>query len=174
MTKKKPAKPALRVDKRPVGRPSTYTPEIANEICARIALCESLKKICEDEGMPGIRTVMDWQRLHDDFRLNMAMAREHRADARSDEIDALIDQVKSGALDPHAGRVAIDAHKWQASKENLGRYGDRSVSEHIIKSGPDMESISETQQWIDKTLAADGMPNNVILLPAKEVVGGDE
>jgi hypothetical protein len=32
-------------------------------------------------------------------------------------------------IDPQAGRVLIDAIKWQAGKENQGRYGDRIMVE---------------------------------------------
>ena len=34
------------------GTPSVYTPELAEEICARLSAGESLKSICRDPGMP--------------------------------------------------------------------------------------------------------------------------
>ncbi len=46
------------------GRPSIYSPELAQEICARIAGGETLKGICEDDDMPCARAVLYW--LHDD------------------------------------------------------------------------------------------------------------
>ena len=49
--------------------------------------------------------------------------------SRSDRIDDYIDQVKTGKLDANAGRVVIDAEKWQASKEQPQRYGDRIAAD---------------------------------------------
>ena len=34
------------------GRPSTYSQEIADEVCRRLAGGESLRAICRDEGIP--------------------------------------------------------------------------------------------------------------------------
>lgn len=42
------------------GRPSTYTQEVAEAICARIAEGESLASICRDDGMPPASTVRGW------------------------------------------------------------------------------------------------------------------
>jgi hypothetical protein len=171
----KPAK-AKAKSRKPIVRGTTYTPQIGDEICARIAACESLAKICAEPDMPSQRTVMTWQRENEEFRLNLKMAREHRADARSDAIDNLIRQVEQGELDPHAGRVAIDAHKWLAARENPGRYGDRLVSEHVIHTGPSMEPATETTRWIERMLVISNeppadAPSNVValpLLPARE------
>lgn len=46
--------------KRGRGRPSLYTPELAELICERIAAGESLVEICEDERMPSAATVRLW------------------------------------------------------------------------------------------------------------------
>jgi hypothetical protein len=124
---KTPKPPKAEAPQQPKKRAqlTVYTPELADEICARIAACEQLEKICQEERMPNRRTVMRWQRDNEEFRLNLALARQERADARAEKIDALIARVESRDLDPHSAKVAIDAHRWQASKENPGRYGDK-------------------------------------------------
>lgn len=58
------------------GRPSTYTEEVAESICARLSTGEPLAQICRDEGMPGYRTVYDWMSARADFSANIARARE--------------------------------------------------------------------------------------------------
>src|SRR5262245_514457 len=68
---KKPIKPAV-----------PYSPEIADEICERIALGESLSTICAEEGMPRARAVMRWQREREEFERALDLARQHRADSR--------------------------------------------------------------------------------------------
>jgi hypothetical protein len=61
-----------------MGRPSTYTPEIAEEICERLAKGEPLAVICRDEHMPAARTVHDWKASPNlrDFAALIARARE--------------------------------------------------------------------------------------------------
>ena len=108
------------------GRPTTYTPEVAEEICARLAEGESLASICRDEAQPKYRTIYGWLQRHDAFALNYASAREAQADADADAISDMAAQVRSGALDPTAARVAMDGYKWSAGKRKPKVYGDRS------------------------------------------------
>lgn len=44
-----------------MARPSAYTPELVEEICARLSTGETLEEICRDEGMPASRTIHAWQ-----------------------------------------------------------------------------------------------------------------
>jgi hypothetical protein len=59
-----------------MGRPSSYTSEIAEDICSRLSTGEPLAQICRDDAMPAYRTVYDWMAAHDDFSANIARARE--------------------------------------------------------------------------------------------------
>jgi predicted secreted protein len=59
-----------------MGRPSSFTQEKADEICARISDGESLREICREEGMPAWRTVFDWEESQPDFRNRILRARE--------------------------------------------------------------------------------------------------
>lgn len=43
-----------------VGRPTSYTPELAEEICSRIASGETLIEICEEADKPAEVTVRKW------------------------------------------------------------------------------------------------------------------
>jgi transposase-like protein len=107
------------------GRPSTYTPEVAAEICARISSGDSVRTICADEGMPEARTIFRWLANYEDFRHQYAHARESRADARFESIDQVIEDMRLGVIDAQQARVQIDTIKWQAGKESAKRYGDR-------------------------------------------------
>jgi hypothetical protein len=106
-----------------------YTPEqrkaIYERICRDIAAGMSMSKICAQDGLPNKQTVFEWLMDDKDFGDQYARAREARADARSDRIDDITQDVKDGKLDPHAARVIIEAEKWQAGKENSKRYGDK-------------------------------------------------
>jgi hypothetical protein len=115
------------------GRPTMYSPELADEICTRVGLRESMSQICSLPGMPTERTILAWRLRHDDFAEKLERARQHRALARADKIDDYVAQLAAGKLDPNAARVMIDAEKWQASKELPKRYGDKITTE---VSGP--------------------------------------
>jgi hypothetical protein len=107
------------------GRPTSYTEKLGAEICELVAMRVPLAHICKMPGMPNERTVYRWKRDTEQFCLNYARAREHRADARSDRIDEICEALRAGKLDPNAARVLIDAEKWQAGKEQPRRYGEK-------------------------------------------------
>lgn len=108
-----------------MGRPSDFTAEIAEEICERIALGESLRAICNDEHLPSERTVHRWLSADDErlaaFRQQYAHAREVQADTFADKI---VDEAFQ-ATDAQIGRLRMDALKWKASKLAPKKYGDK-------------------------------------------------
>ncbi|GAB2959076.1 hypothetical protein GCM10027048_27870 [Hymenobacter coalescens] len=65
---------------------TTYTQEIADAICERIALGESLRRICQSEGMPAASTVFKWLSDVDGFSEQYGRAREFQAETMMDEI----------------------------------------------------------------------------------------
>ena len=74
------------------GRPSTYSQEIADEVCRRLAGGESLRAICRDEGIPDESTVRLWA-LDDreGFAAQYARAREVQFLAIADELLEIAD-----------------------------------------------------------------------------------
>jgi len=76
----KPAKAKL-----PHGRPSKFTPEIAQEICCRLSKGEPLAQICRDEHMPSVTTVGTWRLNDSEFSDRIARAREEGFDAIAEE-----------------------------------------------------------------------------------------
>jgi hypothetical protein len=122
-----------------MGRPSEYSEETALRICERLIEGDSLRKICRDEDMPGISTVLRWLDAHEKFRTHYARAREAQADTLADEITDIADtplvgQVKKTTEDGveiteedmlgHR-RLQIDARKWIASKLKPRKYGEK-------------------------------------------------
>jgi hypothetical protein len=108
-----------------MARPSDYTPELADNICSEIADGQSLRRLCEAEGMPNRSTVLRWLNEHEDFAARYARARE----AQGDVMDELILTVADSCTPENAAaaRVKIDAYKWRASKLAPKRYGDRTI-----------------------------------------------
>jgi hypothetical protein len=69
-----------------VGRPSSYSEDIAGEILTRLAEGEPLTKICADAHMPNPSTVFNWERIVPGFSEKVTRARECSADHYSHEI----------------------------------------------------------------------------------------
>jgi hypothetical protein len=68
----------LSEPRRPVGRPSTYTPDIVDRICEAIVEGESVKSIGKREDMPTATCIMNWLNRHPEFVDQYARACEVR------------------------------------------------------------------------------------------------
>lgn len=106
-----------------VGRPSSYTPEIAAEICNRMVEGEDLVTICKSPGMPHRMTVLRWQDAHPDFAAEYARAREALADFDANRIMQIA--MESSPETANADRVKIAAFQWLAAKRAPKRWGDK-------------------------------------------------
>lgn len=114
------------------GRPSDFTPEIANEICERLANGESLRTITgtdRDDFMPAETTVRRWlagsEEWNEEFRRQYARARDAQADHYAEAIVDISDEAVSDAVEVARNRLRMDARKWYASKLAPKKYGDK-------------------------------------------------
>jgi hypothetical protein len=105
------------------GRPSVYSAEAAEKIADRLARGESLAKICEDEDMPSLRSVVRWGKENEDFGAIYAHAREAQAEEMDRKILTTADEATND--NAAAARVKIEAYKWRAARLNPKRYGER-------------------------------------------------
>lgn len=112
------------------GRPSVYTPEIADEICRRLADGEGLVAICRDKHMPAEAAVRKWA-LDDreGFYARYARAREIQAERWADEIIDIAD----GDGDWQRARLRVDTRKWLVAKVLPKKYGERV--DHNVSGG---------------------------------------
>lgn len=131
------------------GRPSTYTPELALQICEQIAGGTSLRKVCAQDGMPDKTTVLRWLLKNEDFRTQYTHAREMQADCFVDEIVDIADTTEQGVIITEKPdgvetkyadmiehrRLRIEARKWTAAKMRPKKYGDKIVNEHTGEDG---------------------------------------
>lgn len=116
----------------PGGRPSDFSPELAELICSRIASGMSLVAICKADDMPHRDTVRVWLAKSDEFAAMYARAREDQADYYADEILAVADDPE---LDANDKRVRVDARKWVAAKLRPRVYGDKVDLTHQGPNG---------------------------------------
>lgn len=132
---------------------STYTPELAQEICDLLVCGDndkpmSLRAICRMEGMPSLKTVMRWLAKDPEFRQQYAHAREIQQESNLEEIleiaDNCTDDVRMLVSDEDESNVGIginasaiaraklrvDTRKWAMSKLAPKKYGDKIQQEH--------------------------------------------
>jgi hypothetical protein len=157
------------------GAPSIFTQAIADEICTRISLGESLISITKDKHMPCQAAVYNWllkTEKHALFIEDYTRARQRQADSFFDEITEIARTPFMGNVITKTGdettvrtedmlghrRLLIDALKWQAGKLRPKKYGD------AIKLTGDKENPVAYEH----TLAdADAFTSTVIGLAAK-------
>ena len=140
-TKAKAAEPEV---KRPRGRPSKFTPELAQEICQRIAAGESVRSVARDEHMPTETCIRTWA-LDDvqGFFLQYTKACQIRAMRWADEIVEIADDGSNDTfIDPNSGqervnaevvarsRLRVDTRKWMLSKVLPKVFGDKLDVNH--------------------------------------------
>jgi hypothetical protein len=104
-----------------LGAPSSFTQELADEICDRIAKGETLRSIITSDNMPERRTIYSWLEANESFQHQYAHARSQQADHYFEQI---IDESFS-SHDAQIGRLRVDALKWVASKMQPKKYGDK-------------------------------------------------
>jgi hypothetical protein len=123
-----------------VGRPTSYTPELVDTICERLAQGQSLVEICRDGDMPSRNAVYAWLARHPEFHDKYARARQVQADAIFDEILEIADDASNDWMERggegdlgwqvngeniQRSRLRIDARKWMAGKLKPKVYGER-------------------------------------------------
>lgn len=141
---KKAVKAAEPAEKPKTGRPSSYTTQVADVICERLANGESLRSICSDEDTPHQATVFRWLATNEAFREQYAHAREAQADVLADETIAIADDGRNDWMEKHGrdgeslgwqvngeavsrSKLRVEARKWFASKLLPKKYGDRTT-----------------------------------------------
>lgn len=128
-----------------MGRPSIYTDELASDICVRLGLGESLRKICLDDDMPCLRSVMNWLTTKPDFLQQYTRAREIQAETQFDELIDIVDQhpdlahvigksgevieVKFDSSYVAWMKLRVDTRKWTAARMAPKRYGEQKQAE---------------------------------------------
>jgi transposase-like protein len=118
-----------------MGRPTTYSQEMADLICAGMIEGKSIRKICEEDGTPDQSTVFRWLNAQEDFQKQYARAKEEQTTAMAEEILDIADQYDTAkeTLQPdliQRAKLRIDTRKWLMSKMAPKKYGDKIQQEH--------------------------------------------
>lgn len=135
-----------------LGRPSTYTQEKADEICARLGTGEPLAVICRDEHMPSVATVSNWKEAHKDFSVAIARAREEGFDQIAAECLDIADETGRDTIYGENGeradtewisrsKLRIETRLKLLAKWDPKRYGDKLQTELSGNVGVTVEIV---------------------------------
>ena len=114
----------------PGGRPSDYSPELAEAVCERIVLGESVRAIGRDPAMPAASTVWRWLPRHPEFAAMYAHAKAVQMDLMAEEIIAIADSAEG---DVRHLRLRIDTRKWLMARLAPKKYGNRRALEAEVR-----------------------------------------
>lgn len=153
------------------GRPSIYSQELADRICAELADGKSLREVCSQDDMPDERTVRTWaindQKPEDatpetvGFSPQYAKAREAGYALMADELLEIADDgsndwifrnkpdnpgYEANGEHIQRSRLRVDTRKWFLSKVLPKVYGDKQTLEHTGKDGSDLLPPPDTRQ----------------------------
>jgi hypothetical protein len=142
------------------GRPTKYSEEIADKICAGLMAGYGLKKVCSADGFPSMATIFNWLQNKDlGFLERYEEARRIQAELLADELVEISDERPTHEVpDPDGGvssrvdgagvqrnRLRVDTRKWIASKLLAKKYGDKIQAEVSgTDGGPIQAAIAVT------------------------------
>lgn len=143
--------------KRRKGRPTLYTPQLADEICEVIASHkEGLTTLCnERDHWPAPANIFIWLRKYPDFRDKYAQAKSEQVEVSinymqemMEEPHLFVDENGNKRVDVPMLRVKIDAIKWKASKLQPKKYSEAKQEEQ--KAGLLEDSMKRKNELDEK------------------------
>lgn len=133
-----------------MGRPSSYTPELAAEVCERMSNGETLADICRSGHMPPVRTVYNWRDQHPSFLADFGRARDAGFDVIANDCLHIADATGHDTLHGEQGprpdtewisrsKLRIETRLKLLAKWDPRRYGDKQAVELTGKDGAPLE-----------------------------------
>lgn len=119
-----------------MARPTKYTPEIDETVCARLAGGESLRSICaSDDTLPDVSTILRWVVSdREGFCEHYMIAREAAGYAHADRQVDLANLCAEEGIDPQSARVAMQGYQWAAERMAPKKH---SARQEVAHSSPD-------------------------------------
>jgi hypothetical protein len=120
------------------GRPTIYSPELADEICTAIASSEKgLAHLCQyNSHWPARQHIFLWLRQYPDFYDKYHKAKESQAEVLVDAMQTMVDESHktknedgSIKIDVPLLKLKVDTMKWHASKLLPKKFGEAKSQE---------------------------------------------
>lgn len=141
------------------GRPSIYTQELADRICAELAGGKSMRTVCKQDDMPSMDCVFRWLREKPEFNEQYVKAKAESADALVEEMMDIADNGENDWMVRHGkdgeeswvvngehvqrSRLRLDTRKWIASKLKPKKYGDKLDMNHGVQPDNPLAKLLE-------------------------------
>jgi len=141
-----------------MARPSSYSFELAKEICEQVAEGKRIKHILDSKDeYPSFVTWCKWKRENIELLNLYVKSIQDKAETVDDRIEGIMYKLEAGELEPAQARVLIDTLKWKAAKYYPKMFGDKQQIDHTT----DGEKINiPVAQWVNNTKeGADDMDN---------------
>lgn len=139
------------------GRPSDYSPEIADRICAWLAGGQSLRAFCRQPDTPAISTVCLWIVTREEFSEQYRRAREAAGYAHGDGVIEVVELLRSGEIDAQTAKAMMDGLKWSAERMAPKSHMPQQIVDHRSSDAsmsPRAVTINMTPQEAAEAYAA--------------------
>lgn len=140
------------------GRPTIFTDEIADAICAQVAEGKSMRTVCAMNNMPAMTTVFRWLRERPSFQHQYTRAKEWAADAMAEDALDIIDDGTNDWMEVRGkdgecvgwrvngeaiqrSRLRFEGRKWLMGKLRPRKYGDALDLNHGAKPDDPLAAI---------------------------------
>lgn len=120
---------------------STFTQDVADKICRRLADGETLTSICRDERMPTRRTVTTWRHRNEEFAVAYDEAVLAGCHVLLDQTLEIADDARNDFMVSQKGDATIDQENIQRSKLRIW-----ARHELVKKKRPDVFSDKVAMQ----------------------------
>ncbi len=134
------------------GRPSTFTPELAERVLEQVAQGKFIVDIGGDRGLPAWRTIYRWADARSDFRQDLARAHEDGAHALLAQAERLLEAATRDTI--QVVRERVQHIRWRVSRLNPAAYGDRSELRVSGTITHEHKLSDDAPAWIKERLAA--------------------
>jgi len=133
-----------------MGRPSKYTPELADEICQRLSNGEPLRQICRDDHMPAWQKIYEWMAKDEKLSGAIAHARDLGYDAMAEECLIIADTPQLGqtqVMDDKGSKVTIEdmlGHrklKIETRLKLLAKFNPKKYGDKVVVGGAPGEPV---------------------------------
>ena len=151
----------IKEEKKPVGRPSTYSFELAQHMCKILGTTtQSINYLCNNlEGWPNTDTFFVWLNEHKEFTELYYIARRNQVESLVDKMTEICSsrdrdyvtladgKIVANMVGAAKDKLEVDNLKWRIARLRADIYGDRPQNDNSIN---DEEAINKIRDLIHK------------------------
>ena len=129
---------------KPIGRPTSYTNEIANEICDRLAEGEGLIAITRSPHIPSMKTIFNWldKPEHAEFLHRYTQAKARCAEALFFKQQEIAENSQKETIGPD--RLKVEVYDRMAAKLAPTKYSEKYMAASISNENNRINQLNVT------------------------------